>query len=53
KWVTTYEEYINYYPNFWIEKKKSQLNDRLDKEAHDLVKEILEQKDYRQAYISQ
>ena len=52
KWATAYEEYINYYPSLWIEKKKSQLNDRLDKEAHDLVKEILEQKGYRQAYIS-
>ena len=44
KWATAYEEYINYYPSLWIEKKKSQLNDRLDKEAHDFVKEILEQK---------
>ena len=52
KWATAYEEYINYYPSLWIEKKKSQLNDRLDKEAHDIVKEILEQKGYRQAYIS-
>ncbi|CAG8480142.1 2247_t:CDS:2 [Ambispora gerdemannii] len=47
-----YKEYINYCPSLWIEKKKSQLSGRLDKEAHYLVKEKLEQKGYRQAYIS-
>ena len=52
KQTTAYEEYINYYPSLQTEEKKSQLNDRLDKEAHDIVKEILEQKGYRQAYIS-
>ena len=52
KWIIVYKKYIDYYPSFWIEKKKSQLRDRLDKKAYDLVKKILEQKGYRQAYIS-
>ncbi|GES78585.1 hypothetical protein GLOIN_2v1768628 [Rhizophagus clarus] len=52
KWAIAYREYINYYPSLWVEKKKSQLKDQLDKEAHNLVKEILEQKGYRQVYIS-
>jgi len=51
KWIIVYKKYIDYYPSFWIEKKKSQLRDRLDKEVYDLVKKILEQKGYRQAYI--
>ncbi|GBB94640.1 hypothetical protein RclHR1_23960001 [Rhizophagus clarus] len=46
-----YKEYVNYCPSLWIEEKKSQLRDQLDKEVHDLIKEILEQKGYRQAYI--
>ncbi len=52
KQATVYKEYIDYYPSLQIEKKKSQLRDRLDKKAYDLVKKILEQKGYRQAYIS-
>ncbi len=37
-----YKEYINYSPSLWIEKKKSQLSDQLDKEAYYLIKEKLE-----------
>ncbi|GBB87106.1 hypothetical protein RclHR1_18300008 [Rhizophagus clarus] len=51
KWATAYKEYINYYPSLWIEKKKWQLSERLNKEAHYLIKERLEQQGYRQAYI--
>src|SRR6266498_402067 len=43
EWAIAYKEYINYYPSLWIEKKKWQLSERLNKEAHYLVKEILEQ----------
>ena len=43
KWATAYKEYI-YFSNYseWIAKKKWQLSERLNKEAHYLVKEILE-----------
>jgi hypothetical protein len=50
KWAMAYEEYIYF---DLIEKKKYQLEDRLDKVVHNFIKEILERKGYRQAYISQ
>ena len=40
--VTPYKKYIYFDINAWIEQKKYQLSKRLDKEAHDLVKETLE-----------
>ena len=42
KMVTAYKEYIYFDIKGWIEQKKYQLSQQLDKEAHDLVKEILE-----------
>ncbi|CAG8574489.1 4615_t:CDS:2, partial [Dentiscutata heterogama] len=51
--LATYKEYIYFSFDEWVEKKKYQLSHRLDKEAHDLVKEILKQQGYKQDYISQ
>jgi hypothetical protein len=51
--ATAYKEYIYFDINGWIEQKKYQLSQRLDKEAHDLIKEILERQGYRGDYSAQ
>ncbi|CAG8463893.1 9388_t:CDS:2 [Gigaspora margarita] len=53
KMAIAYKEYIYFDFNGWIEQKKYQLSQRLDKEAHDLVKKILEQQGYRGDYSAQ
>jgi hypothetical protein len=53
KMATAYKEYIYFDINEWIEQKKYQLSQRLDKEAHDLVKEILKRQGYRGDYSAQ
>jgi hypothetical protein len=53
KMATAYKEYFYIDTNGWIERKKYQLSQRLDKEAHDLVKEILERQGYRGDYSAQ
>ncbi|CAB4389124.1 unnamed protein product [Rhizophagus irregularis] len=53
KMATAYKEYFYFDINGWIEQKKYQLSQRLDKEAHDLVKEILERQGYRGDYSAE